>query len=321
MPLESFTSVKTYSESLVDHYDICEVLGEGGFAVVLAARRLSNGVRYAVKVLPAYDGKTRAKSMGELLTWSACCPHPNIIELLAVYENTLDGAEAPLKDINRHLASKSPKKGKPFPNGKYLIAVMPTMSGGDLFDCSMCVTFTPQQLASIAGQLAAAFAHMHAEGFAHGDMKPENVLLEAPVTAGSPIMLRISDFGFARAAAGPKPARPQFTRGYISPEGLRSQTEAITYGAPADMWAVGVTMFVVWAKRFPFQTNEGLLAGDFPAHMLAGLAPWMQMAIRKLLLVDEAHRYTAGQLQAAVAAAAAGEWEGGEMLVPFAIEA
>ena len=95
----------------------------------------------------------------------------------------------------------------------------------------------------IARQLLAGLEAAHAMGVVHGDIKPENLILDATG------QLRIMDFGIAHAA---RDARGQAgwegTLGYLAPEQLA--------GTPgdtrSDLYACGVVMFEMLAGRRPF---------------------------------------------------------------------
>jgi serine/threonine-protein kinase len=84
-------------------------------------------------------------------------------------------------------------------------------------------------------------------GVVHGDIKPENLILD---TTGQ---LRIMDFGIAHAA---RDARGQQgwagTLGYLAPEQLAGHVAE----ARSDLYACGVVMFETLAGRRPFAASE-----------------------------------------------------------------
>ena len=53
--------------------------------------------------------------------------------------------------------------------------------------------------ARLLGQVASGVRHMHAQGFGHGDLKPENVLLFDEGKEG--VVAKVADFGMARGEA------------------------------------------------------------------------------------------------------------------------
>jgi tetratricopeptide (TPR) repeat protein len=98
---------------------------------------------------------------------------------------------------------------------------------------------------SVARQLAGGLAALHAAGMVHGDLKPENVRLDAE---GNAVLL---DLGFVRTAV-PTPDRAAAARAgslpYLSPEQARGEqgTER------SDVFALGVLAFELATGLHPF---------------------------------------------------------------------
>lgn len=108
----------------------------------------------------------------------------------------------------------------------------------------------PGLVASIAEQMFQGIAHVHAHGFFHRDMKPENVLIttlglgEYPVPGSSAtrqdvlVLAKVADFGLARTLASRAPYTDYIaTRWYRAPEIL---LRSGNYSAPIDVWALAV---------------------------------------------------------------------------------
>ncbi|WP_078944661.1 WD40 repeat domain-containing serine/threonine protein kinase [Streptomyces flavochromogenes] len=102
-----------------------------------------------------------------------------------------------------------------------------------------------ERVADLGVGIADALAHAHAAGVVHRDLKPDNVLLagDRPV---------IADFGIARlldatqqlTATHTVIGTPQF----MPPE----QLEGRRVEAPADLWALGATLYAAVEGRPPF---------------------------------------------------------------------
>ena len=110
----------------------------------------------------------------------------------------------------------------------------------------------PAVAARLVGTLASAVACAHARGIVHRDVKPANVML----TAASP-GLKLLDFGIAKlrdeelgeglTATGAILGTPV----YMGPE----QIEGAGVTDRADIYALGVTLFLLLTGKYPFDTS------------------------------------------------------------------
>lgn len=112
-------------------------------------------------------------------------------------------------------------------------------------------------VSSIFRQVVEGLHHIHASGYFHRDMKPENLLVTTtglydyrPVSPNAPpnapserdvvVIVKLADFGLARETNS-KPPYTEYvsTRWYRAPEVLLKSKD---YSNPVDMWALGTIM-------------------------------------------------------------------------------
>ena len=94
------------------------------------------------------------------------------------------------------------------------------------------------------GQMLQALDELHTQGYAHLDIKPENLLISKDMK------LKLADFGTTT-----KDEQSTFkygTREYMAPEQFSKKPYDPRY---ADMFAVGVTLFQMITQNLPF-TNS-----------------------------------------------------------------
>mmetsp|Transcript_87520 Transcript_87520/g.267776 ORF Transcript_87520/g.267776 Transcript_87520/m.267776 type:complete len:353 (-) Transcript_87520:161-1219(-) len=104
----------------------------------------------------------------------------------------------------------------------------------------------PETLAAkliLSHQLFEGIHRMHTlgEGLVHCDIKPDNVMVHG-------LQAFLIDFEFARRVNDTRPWLAG-TRDFMSPEYLHSQV----CGRETDIWAAGVTLFLLFLNRYPYQ--------------------------------------------------------------------
>lgn len=87
-------------------------------------------------------------------------------------------------------------------------------------------------------QLISAVEHIHNNGFAHGDIKPENVMLDSKYN------LKLADFGFSTRKK--VSYRMKGTLSYMSPELLAELPYCPKAG---DLFACAVLLFIMVTQR------------------------------------------------------------------------
>lgn len=104
-----------------------------------------------------------------------------------------------------------------------------------------------KEIQRIFGKILRGVAHLHEEGIAHRDIKPDNILICED--EDGEMLLKIIDFGFATSnnLADLHCGTPNF----MAPELLEKVVKYST--TCVDIWALGVTLFYLCEGRYPFK--------------------------------------------------------------------
>jgi len=212
-----------YIGKLLDNrYEILEIIGTGGMAVVYKAHcRLLN--RYvAVKILKdeyAKDADFRKRFHSESQA-IAKFSHQNIV---AIY------------DVNRS------------DNIEYI--VMELVEGVTLKEyMSQNGKLTTSEFLHFAPQIAAALEHAHSKGIIHRDVKPQNIII---LPDGS---LKVTDFGIARVSKSQQTLTDEALGSvhYVSPE----QAKGSNIDERSDIYSFGVVMYEMLTGCLPFEGDS-----------------------------------------------------------------
>ncbi len=208
----------------VGRYDLLEVIGRGGAAVVYLANQRDLRRPVALKELAPFhaDDATFARRFIEESRLAGSLGHANVV---TVHEYFEDGGVPYI--AMEHL-----------PHGSLRQYV------GEL---------STAQIAGVLEGVLAGLAHGEAHGIAHRDLKPENLLIAADGR------VKIADFGVARAynkaatrqvvtAAGTTIGTPA----YMAPEqALGGELTAAT-----DLYSLGIIAWELFTGRVPFEEND-----------------------------------------------------------------
>mmetsp|Transcript_62086 Transcript_62086/g.114378 ORF Transcript_62086/g.114378 Transcript_62086/m.114378 type:complete len:501 (-) Transcript_62086:57-1559(-) len=253
-----------------DFYDIDKKkLGEGSYGSVSKCTNKSTGVTRAVKSISKAQMKNLDRFKQEIAIMKIM-DHPNIIKL---YES--------------------------FEDHRNIYLVMELSTGGELFDRIIDAGhFTEVQAAIVMQHMFRAIFYMHENHIVHRDLKPENFLF----TTKDPIekcALKVIDFGLAcKFSAEQVLTTKAGTPYYVAPQVLAGK-----YDQSADLWSLGVIMYVVLCGYPPFygETDADVLAKVRLGNFSFNAADWKSVSedaknlIRMLLKMNPRDRYTAEQ--------------------------
>jgi hypothetical protein len=213
-------------------YQIQELLGRGGMAVVYRAADVRLDRQVALKVLApelTKDSGFRQRFIRESRA-GASVDHPNIIPVFEAGE-----AEGVLFIAMRFVAGRD-------------VRALLEREG----------PLPPARAVSIVTQIASALDTAHARGLVHRDVKPANMLLGTVGSGTTPDHVYLSDFGLSKisASAVSLTGTGQFlgTIDYMSPE----QVEGRQIDGRTDQYALACATFEMLTGRPPFQRDQDL---------------------------------------------------------------
>ncbi|AHG92422.1 protein kinase (plasmid) [Gemmatirosa kalamazoonensis] len=244
--------------SLGDAYTIERELGGGGMSQVFVAEDTGLGRRVVVKVLPAaLAASVSIARFRREIALAARLQHPHIVPVLAAGQ-TDDGL---------------PYYTMPYVEGESLRA---RLGRGGL---------PIREAVGVLRDVAKALAYAHAQGIAHRDVKPDNILL----TDTSAV---ITDFGVAKALSASATGEALTSVGialgtpaYMAPE--QAVADPAT-DARADLYSLGVVAYEMLVGHQPFagRTGQAVLAAhatQMPTP-IATLRPSVPSALAALVM-------------------------------------
>lgn len=182
--------------------------------------------------------------------------------------------------------------------------VLELCEGGELYDRIQQKQFYPEQEGRVLiKNLLSALSFIHNKGIMHRDLKPENILLTKKDRHS--MHLKIADFGLARKNMQSKDCRTFCgTPHYFAPEVINTfrdrDTPAAGYGKQADMWSLGVILYIMLSGIPPFEEDglyEQILEGkyEFDVREWTTVSPEAKQLIRSLMTVNPKDRLTIDQ--------------------------
>lgn len=257
-------------KSFTELYKLGKQLGEGAFSTVKEGSHQQSKESFAIKIVTkAKLSKEDEVALKDEIQVLEELKHKHIIRLFDVFEEP-----------------------------QYYYLVTEKMMGGELFDRIVQKSYYNEKEArDVCLILFDAMKYCHDHNVAHRDLKPENLLLASEDDDSN---IKIADFGFAKKVKEPNSLTTQCgTPGYVAPEIL----EGKSYDTRADMWSLGVIVFILLGGYPPFiEQNQRELfrkirKGQYEFHE----EYWGQVSdeaknmIRQLLTVAPSKRYDANQ--------------------------
>jgi serine/threonine protein kinase len=261
---------------LADRYRLVEFIARGGMAEVWEGHDVLLARPVAVKLPHPHLGRQEAfrKRFRREAVAAARLSHPNVV---AIFDTGTD-------------------------NEDYFI-VMERVDGPSLREFLVPDRPLPVEKAvSVARQVASALDYAHRQGVVHRDIKPANILI------GRDDMVKVADFGIAKAALGDDTTQTAATLGtarYLAPE----QVEGGVPDHRGDIYSLGVVLYEMVCGRPPFKAdNEVALALQHlraepprPTAVSPAVPPWLEDIVLTALAKSPDERFgSANQLRVAL---------------------
>jgi serine/threonine-protein kinase len=234
----------TVGDRLDDRYEIVRRLGAGAAGTVYEVLRLTDGGRFALKVLHAAADTTDMARFAREAQLIAKLDHPNVVRIVDV-------------DVN--------------PTGLFYL-VVELVEGRSLGD-HRARFGDPRWALRVLSQIADGLAAVHAQGIVHRDLKPSNILVTEAARSGD-LVVRIADFGIA-GQTDLRELPPGMTGELTAPDGLLLTTTGMWIGTPkymapeladgakkadrpSDVFALGLIAYELLTGAFPYEGSAAL---------------------------------------------------------------
>lgn len=215
---------------ILTEFVLGDVLGKGAYGIVYECKKIQDGAKgfnYAVKFIDKHE--SARQDIDREVELLQKCKHPTVTPVIRVFRE------------------------------KFFVCIVMNKMAMDLITAmtkhwGTGKRFKAGDVVHIAKQMFASIAYIHGLGMVHRDVKADNFLVSTPTITDHNCSAVLSDFGFATVPdldPTVMMTKQCGTRPYWAPEIYQKK-----YTAKVDEWALGVVMYGLLMKRFPFNGLE-----------------------------------------------------------------
>ena len=245
----------------INGYQFLERIGAGAESVIFRAKDLSTGEIVAIKHV-SVDNRENGKYLRHV------CNEYRVLRKLAAHPEGLpDGVVEAYRLIRQGFLRRR----------KRYSLVMKYVDGVDL---RREHRYPVGQLVEMMRQVAGILSVLHARGYIHGDLKPENMI------ASPTGHVTLVDFGFS-CPSGSEPMSIRGTRDYMSPE----QVDMGPLTEKTDIYNFGATMYFLFGGRHapalipqPGDNSHFIGTREWDAPSLRDSAPGLPAELDEIVL-------------------------------------
>ena len=222
-----FNKNKIYPKTKINFYLYGRQIGQGAFGKVNLGLNVLTGRVVAIKSFKKSAEEKFKSNMKKVLYETNLMKnlnHPNITKILEVFNDE-----------------------------DYMLIIMEYINGGNLFSFVKKRRKLSEKIAKfLFRQIILGIKYIHSQNIVHRDIKLENIIIDFNNT------VKICDFGIGKVLSSneellyDKCGTPM----YMAPEIVLSSKKNGYRGFPVDIWASGITLYIMLTGNLPFNLNN-----------------------------------------------------------------